>query len=164
MQEDAAGALAAWGPTHPNCSSQSLTSPSFTSSSSSSLASSLAYSFGHLHHHICQSLVAPGNLRARASQTSLLVLVDVEYKSGFPAQCTRVLANFNHYGVLRHKCVLHCMALKRGSAIAGNLRCYGGIFPPLPKFTCYAPLLLMPFLCILTPKGRYPLLTVYEYG
>ena len=35
MQEDAAGALAAWGPTHPNCSSQSLTSPSLPSSSSS---------------------------------------------------------------------------------------------------------------------------------
>ena len=35
MQDDAAGALAAWGPTHPNCSSQSLTSPSLPSSSSS---------------------------------------------------------------------------------------------------------------------------------
>ena len=35
MQEDAAGALAAWGPTHPNCSSQSLTSPSLPSLSSS---------------------------------------------------------------------------------------------------------------------------------
>ena len=138
------------GPTHPNCSPQSLTSPSLPSSSPSlSLSSS--------------SLTLNTNIHVlrRASQSPLLATVDVEYGTqvsihvSLLISTTLVSFGTNVYYTAGHEGEV-LLRVIWGVTVASSL-------PGLAKFTSDVPP-LMPFLCILTPKGMYPLLTVYEYG